>query len=180
MTISETFTPTRRDAELATWASMYAVSELSLIRTTGQGGTAYAQLQVCPSGARYRSVIENLTPRQARELTNGYHANFHHPVLYAKALRIGAVRLAELVPMSASLRRLLIAAPAVAATADITENLVNLYIHDDVERITNSTATLSSVLSILKWSGTVGPLVYMSTQFLPVWGRAIAARLPLR
>lgn len=180
MTSPEKFTPTRRDAALAAWASMYAVSELSLIRTTGQGGAAYAQLQVCPSGDRYRSVIENMSPRAARELTNGYHANFHHPVLYAKALRMGAVRLSELVPVSPMLRRILVAAPALAATADITENVVNLYIHEDVARITDTTARVSSVLSVVKWTGTVGPLIYMTTEFVPFWFRAVAARLSRR
>ncbi|MBY6538762.1 hypothetical protein HQ325_08775 [Rhodococcus sp. BP-349] len=174
---TQQFTPTRRDAELAGRALMYAVSELSLIRVTGQGGAAYAQLQVCPSGARYRSVVDGLSPRAARELTNGYHANFHHPVLYAAALRLGAERLAELVPMSRSLRAVLVAAPAVAATADITENVVNLYLHRDTRRITDATATVSSALSIVKWGGTLGPLAYMTAGFFPIWGRAVRDRL---
>ncbi|MGN7133542.1 hypothetical protein ACTHQY_09735 [Rhodococcoides corynebacterioides] len=175
---TEPFTPTALDARLAGRAAMYGVSELSLITVTGSGGPAYVQLQVCPSGARYRSVIENLSPRAARDLKKGYIANFHHPVLYAKALRLAAVRLSELLPISPTTRSVLLAAPAVAATADIAENVVNLWMHEDTRRITDATATTSSVLAAVKWTGTIGPLLYLSCGFLPLWFGAVRDRVP--
>lgn len=171
MTTPEPFTLTRRDAELTGWAAMYAVSELNLIRTTGHGAAAYTKLQFCFSGPAYRAVIENSSPRAVRELTDGYHANFHHPVLYAKALRLGASRLSELVPMSRTTRALLSVGPAAAATADITENVVNMWMHRDATRITDTTASVSSTLSAVKWAGTLGPLFYMTAGFVPVWMR---------
>lgn len=165
--------PTRLDGRLAAAAAMYAVSEASLVRVTGTGGAAYLALQISPSARAYRRVIEGLDARARRELRNGYHANFHHPVLYATALRLGAVRLAELVPLAPPVRRALLAAPAVAAGADLVENLVDLRMLADVHAITTGRVYLSNTLSVAKWTGTLVPLGYMTLRFGGVWAEAL-------
>ncbi len=96
---------------------------------------------------------------------------------FAIALRAGARSLAEHHPLSPTTRRILAAAPAIAAAGDYVENIAGLYLLDHRDRIDHTTVRAASTISITKWVLALGCSAYLFQGFVRVWTRAGVRRL---
>ncbi|MGU3432153.1 hypothetical protein ACNHUS_03975 [Actinomycetes bacterium M1A6_2h] len=165
------------DKKLIGFGTAYALSELNIIRMVGpSAGAVYKEIQTSPSADAYRKSVARLTPTTKAKLRSHYIPNFGHPLLYAIALRTGGQRLAQLVPLSPTVEKLLTVGPCVGAAADITENIFRLRMLDDDDAVTDTTVRAASALAVTKWSLAVGPLVYMAARYLPMWARALRGK----
>ncbi|SEK85618.1 hypothetical protein SAMN05444583_10442 [Rhodococcus maanshanensis] len=88
----------------------------------------------------------------------------------------GAKRLGQLSELSPTTRRALYAAPVVAAAADYVENVVDLYLLDHRDRITDPVVRATSTVSITKWVLSLGTLAYLSQGFVRVWAGIATGR----
>ncbi|UYP17943.1 hypothetical protein OED52_14870 [Rhodococcus sp. Z13] len=163
---------TRADLRLVAASALYAVSQANIAHVLGSTATTVGTIQTTFSAEKYRKILDNLGPEELERYREHYYWDMVHPLTFAIALRAGARALHEHRPLRPRTRRLLLAAPAVAAAGDYVENVVGLYLLDHRTRIDDRIVRTASTVSVTKWALALGSLAYLSQGFLRLWGAA--------
>lgn len=156
----------RANAELVAWSAAFVVSQANIMRVLGPVGVRVLMTQTATSGQAYRAVLDRMDAREIERYRSHFYPDFLHPIVYAATLRAGARRLDALAPLSPAARRVLSAAPVVAAAGDYVENVAGLYLLDHRYRITDRTVRVTTAVSTTKWVLGLGALAYLVRGFL--------------
>ncbi|MDV2474779.1 hypothetical protein ACWDTG_25855 [Rhodococcus zopfii] len=168
---------TGSDRRLLGSAAVFVVSQANIARVLGSTAPTVGTIQTTFSADKYRKILDNLGPDDLRRYRQHYYWDMVHPLTFAIALRAGARSLAEHHPLSPTTRRILAAAPAIAAAGDYVENIAGLYLLDHRDRIDHTTVRAASTISITKWVLALGCSAYLFQGFVRVWTRAGVRRL---
>lgn len=167
---------TSADRRLVAVAAVFVVSQVNIGRVLGPTVTTVGAIQTTFSADKYRKILDNLGPEEIDRYREHYYWDMVHPVTFAVALRAGARALHEHRPLTPRIRRLLAAAPVIAAAGDYAENAMGLYLLDNRTRIDDRTVRATSAVSVTKWVLALGSFAYLSQGFLRVWTRAVFRR----
>lgn len=159
----------RANGKLVAWSVAFVVSQANILRLLGPAGPKLMKTQTAPSSRAYRAVLDSMDAAETERYRSHFYPDFVHPIIYAAALRAGARRLDELAPLSPATRRVLLAAPVVAAAGDYVENVAGLYLLDHRYRITDRTVRATTAVSTTKWVLALGSLAYLTRGFARVW-----------
>ena len=170
-------TLTRADRFLIGAAAVFLVSQANIGRVLGSTAPTVGTVQTTFSASKYRKILDDLGPEEIERYRKHYYWDMVHPATFAIALRAGARSLDEHRPLSPSTRRILMAAPVVAAAGDYVENVVGLYLLDHRTRIDDRTVRAASTVSVTKWVLALGSFAYLSQGFLRMWSGAALQRL---
>ncbi|MHA4849055.1 hypothetical protein L1080_005825 [Rhodococcus sp. MSC1_016] len=162
---------TSLDRKLLGWSAAFVISQANIARLLGPAAPRVAEIQTARSARDYTAILDGMDATETARYRSHYYPDFIHPAIYAVALRTGARRLAELTPLSPTTRKMLAAAPVVAAAGDYVENVVGLHMLTHREHITDATVRATSAVSITKWVLALGSLAYLSQGFVRVWAR---------
>jgi len=163
---------TASDRRLLGSAAVFVVSQANVARVLGSTAPTVGAIQTTFSADKYRKILDNLQPEDLQRYRQHYYWDMVHPATFAIALRAGARSLDEHRPLSSGTRRILMAAPVVAAAGDYVENVVGLYLLDHRTRIDDRTVRAASTVSVTKWVLALGSFAYLSQGFLRMWGGA--------
>ncbi|MCQ4120272.1 hypothetical protein [Rhodococcus tibetensis] len=167
---------TSLDRKLLAWSAAFVISQANIARLLGPTAPRVAAIQTARSARGYTAILDGMDLAETARYRSHYYPDFVHPVIYAVALRTGARRLAELTPLSPTTRKVLAAAPVVAAAGDYVENVVGLHLLSHREHITDATVRTTSAVSVTKWMLALGALAFLSQGFVRVWARALSGR----
>ncbi|MFD4181891.1 hypothetical protein [Rhodococcus sp. NPDC058514] len=162
-------TMTALDGKLIGWSAAYLLSQANIARLLGPAAPKLLKTQTAMSARAYRDVLDSMDEAETARFRSHFGPDMVHPAIYAVALCTGAKRLGQLTEMSPTTRRVLYAAPVVSAAADYVENVVDLYLLDHRDRITDPVVRATSTVSITKWVLSIGALAYLSQGFVRVW-----------
>ncbi|NKR73450.1 hypothetical protein GS492_12470 [Rhodococcus hoagii] len=157
------------NGKLIAWSVAFVVSQANIARLLGPVGPKLLKTQTARSAHAYRTVLDGMDPAETERYRSHFYPDFVHPIVYAAALRAGARSLDELAPLSPTARRVLLAAPVVAAAGDYIENVAGLYLLDHRYRITDRTIRATTAVSTTKWVLALGSLAYLTRGFARVW-----------
>lgn len=159
----------RTNGALVAWSAAFVVSQANILRLLGPVGPKLLKTQTAPSARAYTAVLDGMDAVETERYRSHFYPDFVHPAIYAAALRAGARRLDELSPLSPTTKRVLLAAPVVAAVGDYIENVAGLYLLDHRDRITDATIRATTAVSTTKWVLALGSFAYVVRGFVRVW-----------
>lgn len=159
----------RANGRLVAWSAAFVVSQANIVRLLGPVGATLLRTQTAPSARAYTAALDGMDVADLERYRSHFYPDFVHPIIYAAALRAGARRLDELAPLPPSTKRILLAAPVVAAAGDYVENVAGLYLLDHRDRVTDPTIRATTAVSTTKWVLALGSLAYLARGFARVW-----------
>ena len=160
---------TSNQRSMAVWSAAFVLSQANIVRLLGPAAPRVLEVQTAFSARRYREVLAKMDDDETTRFRRHYFPDFVHPAIYAMALRAGAQRLGEHVPLSPATQKALAVAPVLSAVGDYIENVVGLHLLDRRDHITDGVVRVTSVVSIAKWGLALGTLGYLSQGFVRVW-----------
>ncbi len=163
---------TESDRRLIGSSLLFLASQANMGRVLGPTALTVGTIQATFSADKYRKILDNLGPDEISRYRQHYYWDMVHPLTFAIALRDGARALDHHRPLTPRTRRLLAAAPVIAAAGDYAENIAGLYLLDHRSRIDDTTVRAATTISLTKWVLALGCLGYLTQGFLRVWGRA--------
>ncbi len=163
---------TESDRRLIGSSLLFLASQANMGRVLGPTALTVGTIQATFSADKYRKILDNLGSDEISRYRRHYYWDMVHPLTFAIALRDGARALDHHRPLAPRTRRLLAAAPVIAAAGDYAENITGLYLLDHRNRIDDTTVRAATTISLTKWVLALGCLGYLTQGFLRVWGRA--------
>ncbi|MDI9914711.1 hypothetical protein [Rhodococcus sp. IEGM 1379] len=154
---------------MAVWSATFVLSQANIVRLLGPAAPRVLEVQTAFSARRYHEVLARMDDAETARFRSHYFPDFVHPAVYAMALRAGAQRLGEHVPLSPVTQKALAVAPVLSAVGDYIENIVGLHLLDHRDHITDGAVRVTSAVSIAKWVLALGTLGYLSQGFVRVW-----------
>ncbi|WP_430333664.1 hypothetical protein [Rhodococcus sp. ACT016] len=159
----------RANGKLIAWSAVFVVSQANILRLLGPVGSKLLKTQTAPSARAYTAVLDGMDAAETERYRSHFYPDFIHPTIYAVALRTGVRRLDELTSLSPTTKRVLLAAPVVAAAGDYIENVAGLYLLDHRDRITDGTIRATTAVSTTKWVLGLGTFAYLARGFVRAW-----------
>lgn len=147
----------------------FLVSQSLIAYILGDVALPLLKMQTALNSEAFYKVLFSLRPDQMQALRNHFYLDFIHPFIYGLALFCCLVALVNLGNKN---RAWILLLPWIAASCDILENILFIYLMEQTESHFNLTVFFLSMFALLKWLAALYALVIcLSASLRLLWFR---------